>query len=146
MIENIINGIIARIEAALPAYQAARHQTEILNNRNTQRTNRFAVRPLGVESAEGPLGTVGRLDLIQSFEIILMNVYTGNLQSDLDIIDKQTALLEDGISAFASIAPNKIQVAGVKNINNMVIEDPVVDVNEKLIYIPITITISYFRS
>ena len=76
------------IEAALPDYSASNFQLNNTKNRNSQRKNKFAVRPLGLESAEGAQGTVGRLDLIQRFEVELSNSYTGNLSNDSEIVEK----------------------------------------------------------
>ena len=144
--QQLIDAIIARIEVALPEYSASNFQLDNAKNRNTQRRNKFAVRPLGLESAEGPQGTVGRLDLIQRFEVELSNSYTGNLSNDSEIVSKTATLIDDAITAFNSIAPNKILVGGVKNMNSLSIEDPAYDELSKEIVLPFTFNIYYFRS
>ena len=144
--KQIIDGIIARIQVALPDYAASNFQLTNDKNRNSQRRNRFAVRPLGLDSAEGALGTVGRLDLIQRFEVELSNSYTGNLSNDSEIVDKTSELLDDAIKAYNAIAPNKIALGGVKNVNTLSIEDPAYDEASKEIVLPFTFNIYYFRS
>ena len=144
--QQLINGIIAMIEAALPDYSASNFQLNNTKNRNSQRKNKFAVRPLGLESAEGAQGTVGRLDLIQRFEVELSNSYTGNLSNDSEIVEKTASLIDDAITAYNTIAPNKIAVGGVKNINSLSVEDPAYDEISKEIVLPFTFNIYYFRS
>ena len=144
--EQIINGILARIAIALPDYSQANFQIIEDRKRNSQRRNKYAVRPLGLESAEGALGTVGRLDLIQRFEVELSTSYTGNLSNDSEIVSKTTTLIDDAITAFNAIAPNKIALGGVKNINTLSIADPQFDYESKEIVLPFTFNIYYFRS
>ena len=144
--QDLINGIIARVQAALPEYSASNFQVTNEKNRNSQRRNKFAVRPLGLQSAEGAQGTVGRLDLIQQFEVELSNSYTGNLSNDSEVVSKTAALIDDAITAFNAIAPNKIAIGGVKNINTLSIEDPGYNEISKEIVLPFTFNIYYFRS
>ena len=144
--QQIIDGLVALIQLALPEYSAANFQLTNDKNRNSQRRKKFAVRPLGLESAEGALGTVGRLDLIQRFEVELSNSYTGNLSNDSEIVAKTAQLIDDAILAFNMIAPNKLRLGGIKNINTLSIDDPAYDELSKEIVLPFTFNIYYFRS
>ena len=144
--QQIIDGIVAQINVALPEYTRADFEVFPDKNRNSQRRKRYAVEALGLQSAEGALGTVGRLDLIQRFRVTLFDVYTGNLSNDNEISEKTAALLNDAITAFNSIAPNKIAIGGVKNINTFSVADPDYDQESKEIFLPITFNIYYFRS
>ena len=144
--KQIIEGIIAQIRLALPEYEVGNFATDIDKNRNSQRRKRFIVRPLGLESSEGPLGSIGRLNLQQRFEVILFDSYTSNLSNDNEVITKTETLIDDSILAFNSIAPNKVRLGGVQNINTLVIDDPDYDDESKLIIVPFSFTIYYFRS
>ena len=144
--QQIIEGIATRIDAVLPDYTRADFEIFTDKNRNTQRSKRYAIQPLGLNSAEGALGTVGRLDLIQRFRVIFFDSYTGNLSNDNEVGEKAATLINDAVTAFNSIAPNKIGLGGVKNINTLTIADPDYDEQSKEIFLPITFNIYYFRS
>ena len=145
-VADIIAGLTTIIQTTLPDYLPLSYRVDIDKNRNTQRQSRFAIRPLGLESLEGPLGTVGRLDLQQRFEIILTDSWNGRLSNDEEIITKTGVLIDDAIKAFNAIAPNKLRIGGIKNINQLSISDPDYVDEEKLIILPFTFNISYFRS
>ena len=144
--QEIIEGIAARIEVVLTDYTRADFEIFTDKNRNSQRRKRYAIQPLGLESAEGAQGTVGRLDLIQRFRVVFFDSYTGNLSNDNEVGEKTASLINDAITAYNSIAPNKLRLGGVKNINTLAILDPDYDEQSKEIFLPITFNIYYFRS
>ena len=144
--QQIIEGIARSIDNALPEYSRADFEIFTDKNRNSQRRKRYAIQPLGLSSAEGALGTVGRLDLIQRFRVILFDSYTGNLSNDNEVGEKAAILINDAVTAFNAIAPNKIGLGGVKNINTLSVADPDYDELSKEIFLPFTFNIYYFRS
>lgn len=144
LINDIKDGIEARINVVRPSYKRLAYQVDVSQNKFKGNSKGYAVHPVTAEEVDG---LVGAYTLDHEFKVTLVNSYNNGPTSNIgDSIKSQrlTELTDDILEIYRDLVINKNNVEpSILLLNNMSIEEAEFIETEKVISITFTFNIKY---
>ncbi len=144
IVSDIVAGIEARIESALPTYSPLSYKVDISKNKFKGNYKGYAVLPSSGSETDS---TVGAITIDQSFELKLTNSYHNGATSQInDSLQAQriSELNNDLLAVYKDLCINKRLIdSNVMIVNNLSIGEAEFLDNEKIISVTVSFNIKY---
>ena len=140
MVEDIVDAIEARVNLEVPTYQRSQYIWDPTKNSDNKNDKYYAIRS---GSATFVSGTCRTITIEQSFEVELGDNFRNRRDKDSDANDRIMELYQAHELIYRSIMRDNFNIGRVQVVNNLDIEAPEVDNDNKVCRIVATFTVRY---